>query len=259
MKRINKFWLISLALLLSLWTIPSLKAQKNDRLPSKTFAPFLRNLRMSKEQRKVLTIVHLGDSHVKSGDFSEAMQEELRRRFGSYIRIIPLAVNGATYASFSSKDYISKIVSYRPDLLIVSLGTNDAYTFDFSASEFRLNVEAFFSLLAEDLPKFPVLLTTPPASYLKKRVKIRRRRYHTTYSFNPNTIQAVNTLIYMAHFKSFGLLDLYARFGAISNTEQWLQKGKMSYDHIHYRADVYRLFGQTVAQFLITSANQTSL
>ncbi len=242
---------ILFSLLLSFGFNQGLKAQKKDFIPKDEFAEVFDTLRKSKDEGKPIRILHLGDSHIKKGFCTDPIRDELQKHYGNLVKVEPMGINGATFVTFSSSEKIQKIVDFEPNLMIVSLGTNDSYSNRFSPQNMRFNMEVFFTMLEEKLPNLPVILTTPPASYLRYRTRIRRRRYKTYYSYNRQTAKASRTLKYLARSKNFAVIDLYGRYGSLEQTQTWLREGLMNKDHVHYSAEAYNTFGKAIAEVLI--------
>ncbi len=231
-------------------------AQDLDFIPKKGFSDILQKIAFSKSEGKAVRILHLGDSHIKKGHCTDPIRNELQNKYGILINVQPMGINGATYVTFSTSEHIQKIVDFEPDLLIISLGTNDCYSEKFSADKLRFNMKVFFSMLEEKLPNLPIILTTPPASYFRHKTRLRRRRYKTWYSFNRQSLKASNTIRYMAHNEQFALIDINKRFGSMKQTDKWLNQGLMNKDHVHYSVEVYNLFGQSIADVLISWVDQ---
>lgn len=219
-------------------------------------------LRTSTRDARPFRVLHIGDSHIKYGFVTAPIKQALQSKYGEGIQVEHWGINGATFAAYGVEEEIQRIVEAKPALLIVSLGTNDSYTPRFSAEEMRGNMQAFFSLLKKNLPHLPIVLTTPPASYLvsSKRVsayagrgKARRRTYQssTSYTYNKHTQTAVNTMKYMAQMEGYGLIDVYASMGGEQGAEQWLRDGLMHTDRVHYTSVGYTKHGETIAAVLI--------
>ncbi len=255
----SKLYHIFITLCFSLILVPfgKLKAQDKDFVPKEGFDEVFKAIRESKATGKPVKVLHLGDSHIKKGYCTEPIREALQKRYGELINVESIGINGATFVTFSSSEHIENIASFNPDLMIVSLGTNDSYTPRFSANQMKFNMQVFFHLLREKLPNLPVILTSPPASYLRNKVKIRRRRYRTYYTFNRSTPSASNTINYIAHNEGCGFIDIHQRYGSLGQAEKWLNEGVMNKDHVHYSAEGYRQFGQSIAEALIKFIEQS--
>lgn len=218
---------------------------------------------------KPVKILHIGDSHINRGHTSRPIESALKGKYGEqHLTFAFHGINGATYASWSSDANLSRIQEHAPDLLIVSLGTNDSYTHNFSAETLRASMDLFLDKVKERLPKVQIVLTTPPACYLRQtrsRVvgykKVRRRRVpiHSTsvqYTYNNNTRTAVNTIKYFGRAEGLGIIDLNAQIGTKQQAEEWLRKGWMHTDHVHYTEVGYATHGDIIARTLIEEIEQ---
>lgn len=206
---------------------------------------------------KGITILHLGDSHMSGGYFTKPIEQKLVAQYGDKIHFDRIGVPGATFLTFTKEKYMERIKAYSPDLIIISLGTNDSYTYRFSESKMQENIEDFFGLLRDYVMDVPIVLTTPPLSYLRHSVrrsrKKGRRRYRTTYEFNNNTSKA--SLLIRTYAKEHGMAcyDLTSAMGGKAEAEQWLRRGLMNPDHVHYTVAGYTRHGEMVAEALLRS------
>lgn len=151
-------------------------------------------------------------------------------------------------------------------MLIVSLGTNDSYTRNFSSETLRASIEAFTLKIKEILPNTKIILTTPPACYLRDSrsqivgyTKARRRHkrkpiYSTTtvFAFNNNTRVAANTIKYFGQANAVPVIDLHASIGTKPQAEEWLKNGLMGSDHVHFTELGYAKHGEIIASALIS-------
>ena len=135
-----------------------------------------------------LRIVHIGDSHVRGHSFTVETRRILEEAWGSQA-VVPqnityqttaiatetglpglvyhtIGKNGATYRTFIDQDRIQLIDSLKPDLVIISLGTNDA----FWSPNRDIFEENFTALLQTyiDLPQAPqVIVVLPPHTFFE--------------------------------------------------------------------------------------------
>ena len=106
--------------------------------------------------------------------------------------------------------------------------------------------------LKDSLPGVPMLLTSPPGAFERRRLSRRR----STYSPNPRTIMAAKTIREYASRNGLAFWDLYAVVGG----EQWACKNwdgakLMRPDHVHYLPEGYTLQGKLLAQAIIKAYN----
>ncbi len=212
---------------------------------------------------QAVKVMHIGDSHIYYGHTSRPVEQALRNKYGNNISFMHKGINGATYATWTNDENLKTIQSESPDLLIVSLGTNDSYTHSFSPEAFRASIDLFIEKLQRSLPKLKIILTTPPASYFRNsRSKIvgykgkgRKRRpiYSSTmsYVFNTNTHSAVNTIKYIGRAEGWSVIDINQTIGTKSQTEEWLRKSWMHTDRVHYTEQGYEMQGKVIAKALL--------
>lgn len=260
-----------LMLCCALWILPSARASKGKKTVPHTaslwqkprdYDKVWQRLRTATKEGRTFKILHIGDSHIKYGFVTQPIKDTLERKYGKGLLVEHTGINGATFLTYAVEEEIERIVQAKPSLLIVSLGTNDCYTPRFSAEVMRGNMQAFFSLLRKRLPNLPIVMTTPPASYIvsSKRVsaytgrgKKRKRVYQssTSYTYNKHTRTAVNTMKYLAQSEGYALIDLNATMQGEAVAAQWLSQGLMHTDRVHYTQSGYLKHGETIASVLV--------
>ena len=82
------------------------------------------------------------------------------------------------YVNYTDEDYVPRLALLRPQLLIISLGTNESFGRRFSETEFHNQVKRFLAMIRREMPQVEIILTTPPECYRrtyvnKKRVFVR--------------------------------------------------------------------------------------
>lgn len=113
-----------------------------------------------------------GDSHVFAKIYPEKTEEILRNAHPD-IDFSYWAKNGICFYSFNSNpEYYDSIFAFRPDILIVHLGTNGAYDNNFTREAFRKEMENFFATLTDTLPEVKVVFVTP---FTNKKRKYRKK------------------------------------------------------------------------------------
>ena len=77
-----------------------------------------------------------------------------------------IGINGAAYRHYALADYVEQLSLLEPQLLILSMGTNDCYSMRLQMEDFTESLEQMLMLVKEILPKTKILLTTPPPQLL---------------------------------------------------------------------------------------------
>lgn len=198
-----------------------------------------------------LRIVHLGDSHVRGRIYPRTVGQKLSEIFGA-ISYTDMGVNGATCLTFTHPDRIEAIVELKPELLVLSFGTNESHNRRYNSTVHYHQIDELVKLLRSRMPGVPILLTTPPGSYESFRQRRRRR----TYSINPRTVTAVNTICKYAKDRKLAVWDMYNVVGGKDHAcKNWWEAGLMRPDHIHYIAEGYVLQGELLFEALINTYN----
>jgi len=137
------------------------------------------------------------------------------------IRYYSYANSGKTFAWFSIySEFTKKLVEYKPDLIIVTLGTNDAFgKLEYSAV--LKSIESFVAVIQVNSPKSTILFTTPPDSYF-------RNGQH-----NPYISVTRNAIIDYASSKGYSAWDFTNAMGGDGSMNSWLKNGLARQDRIH--------------------------
>jgi len=234
---------------------PSFRNVKSNEIVDSTdvLEPVMKQLHEMRLDMEVDTfrILHIGDSHVRGHIYPQSAGLVLTQEFHSLL-YYDMGVNGATCLTFTHPARISAIVEAKPSLLILSFGTNESHGKGYKTNVHYNQMHELIELLKDSLPGVPMLLTSPPGSFERRRLSRRR----STYSPNPRTIMAAKTIREYASRNGLAFWDLYAVVGG----EQWACKNwdgakLMRPDHVHYLPEGYTLQGKLLAQAIIKAYN----
>lgn len=151
-----------------------------------------------------------------------------------------IGVNGASVPSYLSckkfKDHYNQI---KPDLVILSIGINDAYERDFSPERYKQNYDSLIAWLKEKNPDVQILLTTNNDSYY-------RRKY-------PNTNGELVELAMweLAQKYNAAYWDIFKIMGGLGSSRYWQKLGYMQADKIHFTRKGYELLGDMLFNALM--------
>ncbi|SCC50804.1 GDSL-like Lipase/Acylhydrolase [Chitinophaga costaii] len=168
-----------------------------------------------------------------------------------------IGVNSAMYQHYNdnSSTLTALMTVLQPQLVIISLGTNEAYG-GITASQMAANIDRTVTTLRELNPNVALLLTTPAASSIATRKAYRRRqgkRYVTSYkvSYRPNTNVLVmrNAILQYAREHQLAAWDFYEQNRGMSKAFS----GAWSTDHIHFNAHGYTLQGNLLYDAIHTA------
>ena len=196
-------------------------------------------------------IVHIGDSHVRGHIYPQTTGARLIETFGA-VSYIDKGVNGATCLTFTHPDRIAEIAALKPELLILSFGTNESHNRRYNVNVHYNQMDELVKLLQDSLPNVSILLTTPPGSY----ESFRQRRRKRTYAINPRTVTAAETIRRYAKDHRLLVWDMYDVVGGKRRAcTNWTEAKLMRPDHVHYLPEGYILQGNLLYQAFIQAYN----
>lgn len=151
-------------------------------------------------------------------------------------------INGASIPSFLRCNLFSKQMKIiEPDLVIISLGTNDTYTRTFSPSYYKENYKNILYEIKKAAPNAAILMTVPNDSYY-------RRKYP-----NKNVSEAEKVILSLAGEKGAGVWDFYQIMGGFNSSMLWYNDLLMAYDRIHFTNSGYLIKGDLLFYAILKS------
>jgi lysophospholipase L1-like esterase len=143
-----------------------------------------------------------------------------------------IGVNGAAVRHYNRAPlFFEQLPVLQPDLLIISLGTNDAYESGFNPVAFRQQLDTLVSRLRQGSPRADVLLTAPADSY-------RARRYR-----NPDLARLRTVLRAYCQEHDLAYWDFAAVQGGYGSMQAWQAHGLAQSDLVHFTTKGYNLQG----------------
>lgn len=160
------------------------------------------------------------------------------------IRYHIIGVNGAKYRHFiSAKELLNQTPALNPDLIIISLGTNEAVDHPNIDPRISSQLNTLTSELKRLNPNAIILLTTTPDFYKK-----RTRR-------NPG-IQAIkNKTIEFANNNNMPYWNLHEVAGGNHAADLWKKQELLQTDGIHFTKKGYDLQGHLLFEAIINGYN----
>lgn len=152
-----------------------------------------------------------------------------------------IGVNGAEYRHYlKSELFNGQLAFLSPHLIVISLGTNEAYNVkDFDSTLFYRQADSLVAQLQQLNPGVTVLLTTPPDIGKAVR-KGRRVSYYTSHPQIP-VIREV--LLRLAANRNLAVWDFYTVMGGKGSITQWHKAGLMDARRIHFNRTGYYMEG----------------
>lgn len=143
-----------------------------------------------------------------------------------------IGINGASFTSFLRCNLLEKqLKALNPDMIIISLGTNDAYTTKFKPEFYKANYEEMIRKIKKVAPNAAILNTVANDSYLFRRYP------------NKNTQLAADVIYQVAKKNNCGVYDFYDVMGGLNSSSVWYKENLMVKDKIHFNREGYLLNG----------------
>lgn len=160
------------------------------------------------------------------------------------IRLHTIGVNGARYDHYNAQPlFWQQLPALEADLVIVSLGTNEAQAAAFNSPAFLQQVDTFIERIKRIFPAASILVTTPQDSYKTGRSNESMRNLNFALS---GYCQQHN----------IALWDLYKITSGYGSARNWLKKGFMNKDRIHFTSEAYKLQGKLLFNALAKGYNE---
>ncbi|RAJ10648.1 lysophospholipase L1-like esterase [Chitinophaga skermanii] len=159
-----------------------------------------------------------------------------------------VGINGAQFLHYNANknSLIEQLICFQPQLIIYSLGTNEAYGFT-SGEAVRAEIENVVSVAKQYAPNAKLLFTTPPygmrirrTSSVRKKVGKKYKTVKTVSSIpNPNVVKVQQEIVKYCRENGYALWDFYH----IMRGDKRFNTG-WGADHIHFNVAGYNLQGQ---------------
>jgi lysophospholipase L1-like esterase len=154
-------------------------------------------------------------------------------------------VNGADFTSFTTCPlFVSQLKSIRPDCLIISLGTNDAFAPNFDEAQFTASARQLIRLVKAARPGIPILLTTPADSYKGSR----KRK-----SDNLTVRRVAELILKLGNTEDCAVWDLYSLLGGPGSMMTWYRSGLTARDKVHFTKAGYELQGMLLYEAILNA------
>lgn len=150
--------------------------------------------------------------------------------------------NGATYRSYLNIDgFARQLRDLEPQLVIISLGTNEAYG---NYSSLSSNIDQMLSSIKRECPQVKFLLTTPLETHRRGSSRIQ------------TGIAGVrDVIVNYGRSHHVAVWDFYRVAGGVGAASRWLSVHYMNTDHLHLRNEGYHYQGKLLAKALLQLFN----
>lgn len=151
-----------------------------------------------------------------------------------------IGVNGAQYSHYSKAQYFAEqITSLKPDLIIFSLGTNEAFATELGEQELYGWIDSLVSTLSTQNPESALMICSQPDSYTRRRYK------------NDRNLMIQSTLKSYATNRYTAFWDMNEVMGGYGSMNDWFRAGLTARDKVHFSAAGYRIQGELLYNALM--------
>ncbi len=155
-----------------------------------------------------------------------------------------IGVNGARFKNYTQAQYFcTQTKALAPDLIIISLGTNEANDLNFNEDNFYSEIQSLIIKLKRENPNSDFLLTTPADSYFQ------------TIKSNPRMFSVANTIRCFANDNNIAYWDLHNTTGGKSSAANWKKNKLLRPDGVHYTPEGYKLQGTLFCNAFLNAYN----
>jgi len=153
-----------------------------------------------------------------------------------------VGINGAHFSDYNNSPLFFKQLNViQPDLVIISLGTNEGANLKITEDEMAASVTAMIQGIRNLDPQTCILITTPADDYFRKKYK------------NPYLETVQRSLQKTAALQNVACWDLYGIAGGYGSCVEWRKAGMLQRDGVHFNKQGYALQGELLYKAIIES------
>jgi len=153
-----------------------------------------------------------------------------------------VGINGAHFSDYNNSPlFYRQLKVLKPDLIIISLGTNEGADIKVTEAEITASVSAMVLNIRSLNPETCILITTPADDYFRKKYA------------NPYLEAVQRALLKSAEQEHVACWDLYSITGGYGSSTEWRKAALMQRDGVHYNKQGYTLQGDLLYKALIDS------
>ena len=141
-----------------------------------------------------------------------------------------IGVNGAATKSYlRCQRFTDDMAVIEPDLVVFSVGVNDAHDSEFDPKRFKQNYTELIERVRLAAPDAAILLTTNTDSYFKRRVA------------NRNALKVRDAMLELSAEQGVAVWDMFTVMGGLGSIAKWQSAGLAQKDRIHFNRQGYML------------------
>jgi lysophospholipase L1-like esterase len=162
-----------------------------------------------------------------------------------------IGINGAKFCDYNqcSEEFYQQIASLNPDLVIVSLGTNESMHKAIDEDQLYSDISDFVFNIRHSSPNTTVIFTTPVETFARAGRK-------TSAVPNRKVGKVRDIIINFAEKNGYPYWDLYNIAGGKDSALEWNKKKLFVRDRIHLTQRGYEYMGELLFEAIIKSYNR---
>lgn len=231
---------------------PAMQAIGNQILNPYGLQPLKNKMYKADSSLSLIKVLHIGDSHVKSGYFSEHFMERLNAFYAQRFRgnlFFNFQVFCKTGTKFSDYDGLAELdnqlIRERPDLVIISLGTNDAFSGS-SRVKFYEKIDHLVTKIKPLSPQAVILFTTPSDALKKNPVT-------GVFTALPDLEFVVSVIVKYANDHKMPYWNLHQVMGGSYSINNWVQRKMAAPDRVHFNGKGYNMLADLLFEAFAAS------
>lgn len=159
--------------------------------------------------------------------------------------------NGATYSSYASIDrFGSQIVSLGADLVVIALGTNEAFG-SISEETLENDIDNLIEAIRRHKPDVKFLLVSPVECFRRTYRRRKGRRRVVGTAVNTKVARMRGVIMRYARENGIPFYDTYSVAGGAGAAAKMKSAKVLGSDGVHFTAGGYRLWGALLADAII--------
>jgi lysophospholipase L1-like esterase len=149
-------------------------------------------------------------------------------------------VNGASTTSWlRCERFAEELGLLEPDLVVFSIGINDAHDSDFSPARYKANYEQLIARVRSVAPDAAILLTTNTDSFVGRKTP------------NKNAAAVRKVMYELGAEKGVAVWDTWGVMGGEGSIRTWESAGLAQKDRVHFNRAGYALLGDLLFSALV--------